>query len=196
MQPGTDLRINLLPWREELRRGQKLAFLRLLGGLVLLAALVIALASLRLTLLLWHQQERNDYLQEEISIRKEKLAAVGQFNRQREALLARLRVTEDLQRQRSTLVHIFREVSLRLEDGVFFTAISHEKAQLQLKGVASSGERISAQLQSLTEWDLFAPPQITAVNSAPDYGLLAGEFQVNLPGSIRQEDATGEAAEP
>lgn len=194
MQHCTDLRINLLPWREARRQGRKLAFLRLLGGCALLAVLVIALMFLRLSLLSRLQEERNSHLEAAIAARQERLIEVRRLAREREAVLARLRTVEGLQRERTTLVQILRELTLRLENGVFFTSLDYADERLRLLGVAESGERISAQLRSLAGWELFTAPDVTAVNSAFEHGPGAGEFQVSLQ-RIRP-DATSETGRP
>ena len=59
-------RINLLPWREELRKRRRNQFYIGLGGAAAAGALVVLSSNLVMNAIISNQQERNDTLKAEI----------------------------------------------------------------------------------------------------------------------------------
>ncbi|MGI9259814.1 MAG: PilN domain-containing protein, partial [Gammaproteobacteria bacterium] len=60
-------RINLLPWREELRQKRKKDFLLAIGGAVLVAAFITIVSKLTVQQWTQNQETRNNILKAEIT---------------------------------------------------------------------------------------------------------------------------------
>lgn len=180
MEIHRDPQVNLLPWRERQRRDRKMVFLWLLGGLMLLAAIATGLRLLHLTALMDIQQTRNRFIEEETAARRAQNAAGELAKQQRNELLARMQVIQQLQAERLTVARIFQELPVRLEDGVFLTRLSREGRQLEITGIAESSSRIPAQLRRLAESPLFTSPNVVAISSAPELGEGASGFHFSL----------------
>lgn len=58
-------RINLLPWREELREQRKQQFLVILGGVLVASAALVFLGDQYFTAAIENQNARNDFLRKE-----------------------------------------------------------------------------------------------------------------------------------
>jgi type IV pilus assembly protein PilN len=93
-------RINLLPWREELRKKRKKEFLLGLLGAVMLGGLVSYGAKLTIQSWISNQNERNALLRAEIVELDKQIEEILGLENQKERLLARMEIIEQLQRAR------------------------------------------------------------------------------------------------
>src|SRR5699024_8635328 len=102
-------KINLLPWREEKRKKQKQDFL----GLLLLAALLGGLAwwlwLMAVQTSVDHQNERNRQVQTSMAKLDQRIKEIEDVDRRRNDLVERMRVIQNLQSTRPTVVYIFEE---------------------------------------------------------------------------------------
>ena len=103
-------RINLLPWRAERRKARQKEFgvmlgLAVLGG-ILASFLIVSFYSGRIS----NQNARNDYLRSEIANVDKQITEIEALDKQKARLLARKEVIEQLQANRSQMVHLFDEL--------------------------------------------------------------------------------------
>ena len=135
--------INLLPHRDEKRRQRKRAFLVALG-LCALAGAGIALVWLTvLQQLKSGQQERNQFLQAEITRLDSQIKDIATLRSEIEALRARQKAVEDLQADRNTPIHLLDELVKQTPEGVFLTSIKQTGQVVAITGTAQTNERIS-----------------------------------------------------
>jgi type IV pilus assembly protein PilN len=194
-------RINLLPWRAERRKQRQREFYTMLG--------LAALAGVLLSLLLYFyydrqvsgQNERNAYLEAEIAKVKQQNQEIERLDRQKDRLLARKQVIEELQGKRSQMVHLFDALVRTIPDGVVLTTLKQEGETLTLEGRTQSNARVSAYMRNLESSGWMTNPELSiieakaqeATGSAVDIKSLPYVFmlKVKLP-------APGEntAAEP
>jgi type IV pilus assembly protein PilN len=147
-------RINLLPWRTELRQKRKKEFLvALLGAVVVGGALVYAS---KLAVQGWTsaQRGRNEILRTEIAELDKQIQEITGLENQRERLLARMQVIDQLQRSRPEVVHLFDEIVNAVPEGVNLTEVVQTGNRLELRGAAQSSTRVSALMRNIdgSEW--------------------------------------------
>ena len=109
-------RINLLPWRDELREQRRNQFYMALGASAACAGLVILVANLTFGSVIGHQEDRNRLLQNEIDALNIRIEEILNLEDQKDRLLARMEIIEQLQRSRPGIVHVFEEMG-RMEVG-------------------------------------------------------------------------------
>ena len=142
-------RINLLPWRIERRKQREREFYMLL-----LASAVAGVVALFL-LIGWmgaridNQQERNAYLQTEIQSLDAQIREIDELDKTKSQLLTRKQIIEQLQSNRSQMVHLFDEMVRTIPDGVRLTALKQVGDTLTLEGVAESNARVAAYMRSI-----------------------------------------------
>ena len=76
-------KINLLPWRAELRERRKKDFLTVLAGCALVGLLIFAVWYLAVQALIDYQNMRNSKLQSEISLLDKKVDEINALKKQR-----------------------------------------------------------------------------------------------------------------
>ncbi|MTI14125.1 PilN domain-containing protein [Sansalvadorimonas verongulae] len=158
-------RINLLPWREELRQEKQKKFLIALGAAVAVAAVLIFLWDMTLNASIDDQQSRNKFIQTEISTLDNKIKEINQLKEKKEELLARMEVIQNLQGNRPVIVRVFDELVRVLPDGVYFTSLSMDANVISVQGISESNNRISKLMRQLDESDWFDNPNLTAVKA-------------------------------
>jgi len=187
--------INLLPWREWERERKQKEFIAQTGGVLLLAVLMIFGAGQVLNNAIDSQAGRNQFMQGKIKVLDEKIAEIKTLGKQREDLLARMRVINELQGNRPVIVRVFDEIVQTLAKGVHYRKLQMEGTQLSVAGVAESNNRISALMRNLDGSDWFAAPNLKSIKEDPEntnYGEQASTFDLSFvqtnPNKQKEED--------
>lgn len=142
-------RINLLPWREERRKLRQQEFFILLGASAVAAILAVIVGMWFIGSQIDAQTERNDILSREIKALDGQIAEIEELDRQRDRLIARKQIIEQLQATRSQMVHLFDELVRTLPEGVQLNSIKQGGQTLTLEGFAQSNARVSAYMRNL-----------------------------------------------
>ena len=103
-------RINLLPWRELLRKEREREFYSIAGGAAVLMLLVIVYVHFHMAGVIDNQNGRNTFLDDEIKKVEGQIKEIKGLESEKSKLLARMKVIEELQGQRPQLVHLFDEL--------------------------------------------------------------------------------------
>ncbi len=176
-------RINLLPWRDELRNQRRKQFLQALGAVAAGAGFVILVANLVFNGVISHQNDRNRRIKEEIATLDLRIEEIIDLEDKKDRLLARMEIIERLQRSRPGIVHVVEDLARTLPDGVFLTQVRQEGNRLQITGSAESNTRVSALMRSIDDSESFTKPDLEVVEvKARRSGALdrrASEFVVH-----------------
>lgn len=185
-------RINLLPWREQLREERKKQFLSILVLIVLFSGLLIFLGDRNLNGKIDQQNARNDFLRKEISLLDGRIKEIEQLQARRTQLLDRMKIIQDLQGNRPIIVRVFDEMARTLPDGVYFTSVNMAGPVISIKGGAESNSRVSNLMRQMDASDWLASPNLTAVKAVTQGALdQANVFEM----SVRQTEPGAPAAE-
>jgi type IV pilus assembly protein PilN len=158
-------RINLLPWRAELRQKRKKEFLVALMGAVIVGAGLVYVSKLTVQGWTSSQSERNEILKTEITVLDKQIEEIKGLKSQRERLLARMRVIDQLQRSRPEVVHLFDEIVKAIPEGVNLTDIAQAGQRIELRGVAQSSTRVSALMRNIDGSQWMKDPSLDVVET-------------------------------
>ncbi len=125
-------RINLLPWREELRVERQQQFY---VGLGVSAAIGIGTAYAGYAFvqgMIDHQNARNNYLRDEITLVDEKIKEINELQATKQRLIARMQIIEQLQTARPEIVHLFDEMVRTLPEGAYLNYIKQTFTKMLL----------------------------------------------------------------
>ena len=173
-------RINLLPWREAERRKRQRDFMVAMAGSFVSGLLVIALANLAFSQMVSQQRDRNNRLETEIVELEKSITEIDGLERQKERLLARMEIIEQLQRSRPEIVHLFDEVTRQLPEGVYLTGLKQTGAAVEVQGVAQSSTRVSALMRQIDSSTWLTDPDVVKVETTEQGPGRKAEFVVNL----------------
>jgi type IV pilus assembly protein PilN len=172
--------INLLPWRAERRKQRQKEFLVLIGMTAGLAVLIAIGGIQYFSGLIDNQNARNRFLQNEITALDAKITEIQDLERQRAALLARKEVIEQLQANRSQMVHLFSELVKTLPDGVRLVSIKQAGDLLTLDGVAQSNARVSSYMRSLEQSGWMTNPDLSIIEAKGTDRAMPFQFTLRV----------------
>lgn len=156
-------RINLLPWRDELRKQRRNQFYAALGGAAVAAAILLLLGYFAFSNVIDHQRDRNNMLKKEIALLDKRIEEIIDLEEKKERLLARMQIIEQLQRSRPGIVHVFDELVRTLPDGVFLTEVKQTGQRLEIVGSAESNTRVSALMRNIDKSEWVGNPDLEVV---------------------------------
>ncbi len=180
-------RINLLPWREEERKTRQRDFMVAMGGAFVAAIAAIVMTMLAFSQMVGQQRARNIRLNTEIAELDRSITEINGLERQKERLLARMEIIEQLQRSRPEIVHLFDEVTRQLPEGVYLTGMRQTGSSVEVKGIAQSSTRVSALMRQIDSSEWLTDPGVVKVETTEQGPARQAEFVVNLR-QVRQDD--------
>jgi len=146
--------INLLPWREARRVRRQRQFVA--------TSITTAVGAFALLLLInWYisgridnQQQRNRTLTAEIARLDQQIATIEDLKQERQRLLSRKTVIEELQVNRTLMVHLFDELATTVPEGLSLTRVQQQGSKLFIDGMTQSNARVSSYLRNIdaSEW--------------------------------------------
>lgn len=174
-------RINLLPWREQLREERKQRFLVTLGGVLLVAAGSIFLGDQYLNGAIEQQTARNEFVRKEIAVLDSRIKEISELKTRREQLLERMKIIQDLQGNRPIIGRVFDQLVRTLPEGVYFTALKMTGKSIAVVGAAESNNRVSNLMRNLDASEWLEAPNLTEVRAVTAGALdQANVFQLTV----------------
>lgn len=188
-------RINLLPWREERRKLRQKEFAVMFAmaalGAVLLSFVIISYYNGQID----GQNERNTYMRDQITQVDKAIKEIEELDKKKAKLLARKEVIEELQANRSQMVHLFDSLVRTIPDGAVLTSIKQDSQTLTLEGRAQSNARVSTYMRNLESSGWMTKPDLSIIEAkGSDKGLpYMFKLQVQLanPNAPKDEDGDG-----
>jgi type IV pilus assembly protein PilN len=158
-------RINLLPWREQLREERKQRFLVTLAGVFVVAAGALFLGDQYFSGAIEQQNARNEFIRKEIAVLDIRIKEISELKTRREQLLERMKIIQDLQGNRPIIGHVFDQLVRTLPDGVHFTGVKMTAKNIAIVGAAESNNRVSNLMRNLDASEWLTAPNLTEVKS-------------------------------
>lgn len=181
--------INLLPWREAQRRERNQMTLFMCVGVWVVAGMIVFAAKTVMDIRIDHQESRNRFLQTEINKLSKIIKEIETLKDKRDALLARMDVIQNLQQNRSQIVHVFDDLVSKLPKGVYYESVAKGDRGLTISGKAQSNGRVSALMRSLDASDWFDNATLKVVDVVDENGALVSKF--NLGVKEERKDQSG-----
>jgi type IV pilus assembly protein PilN len=156
-------RINLLPWREELRQEQKKQFAMMAVMTCVLAVAIVGLIHFQMQSKIDYQDSRNRYMTNEIKKVDEEIKEISELQKVRRSLVERMEVIQDLQGSRPSIVHLFTEIVSTVPNGVYLESLVQTGSNLAVNGEAESNARVSTYMRNLQASAWLKDPNLTVI---------------------------------
>jgi type IV pilus assembly protein PilN len=157
--------INLLPWREAERKQRQRDFGVAMGGAVVAGIAVVVLTVFAYSQMISSQESRNKRLEAEIAELEKSITEIDGLERQKERLMARMEIIEQLQKSRPEIVHLFDELVRQLPEGVYLTSMKQTGSRVEIRGVAQSSTRVSALMRQIDASEWLTDPEVERVET-------------------------------
>ena len=191
-------RINLLPWREALRKEKQNEYLT---TVVVFAVLAVAIWGG----VHWYHQEvikyketRIAFIEDNIKVLDEKIKEIKRLEKEKERLLARMRAIEQLQGNRPLVVRLFDEIIKSLPEGVSLEKLTQRGQNIIINGVAQSNARVSSFMRNLEKSDWLKNPDLDVIEvkqkDGPKLSNFTLRFKQKIPKRGEQDQEEGDEA--
>ncbi|PHS69957.1 MAG: pilus assembly protein PilN [Methylophaga sp.] len=172
--------INLLPWREELRQERQQQFMTVLVAAFIFAAIVLYGVIFYADGLIDEQTSRNTFLQKEIAIVDQQIVEIKTLEKERDQLLARMRVIQELQLSRPKVVKVFDSLVRTIPEGIHLEKVNRQGDLLTLNGVAASNARVSVFMRRLDKDTEFNESKLDIVQRSSTADNAIRKFKLTV----------------
>ncbi len=191
--------VNLLPWRAERRKQREREFYMQLGAAFVIAVLLLLLWIFWMNQRIDNQNERNTILQNEIKQVDVKIDKIKDLEKVREHLLARKQIIEQLQADRSQMVHLFDELVKTIPASARLTALKQSGQSMSLDGVAQSNASVAEYMRNIEASPWMGHADLRKTENTHDATRMPYAFGLNVSLSrpkTNEADADKTTAEP
>lgn len=157
--------INLLPWREDLRNEKQRQFINIAAGAAIVMVGIVVLVHLRMAGMIDEQNNRNQFMKDQIVQVDKDITEIETLEKEKAALLARMKVIQELQGARPEIVHIFDEIAKTMPEKVFLLSATRKGREIDLVGVADSNDYVSELMRNLNSSPWLSNPRLTVIQS-------------------------------
>lgn len=168
--------INLLPWREELRKQRERAFYGMLTASLLIGAGVWLITHTELNGQIDYQNDRNQFLTGEIAQLDKKIVQIRELEATKKKLIARMEVIQKLQQGRPQIVHLFHQFVTTLPEGLYLTSLKEQGGHITMTGVAESNARVSNYMENLDSSQWLTDPDLSVIEVKDHNGFRTSNF--------------------
>ncbi|HHK6005298.1 TPA: PilN domain-containing protein [Neisseria subflava] len=193
-------RINLLPYREEIKQRKQQQFKILMLGAFAVGLGLAAATYLGIDSAISNQEGRNNFLQTEIDRLDRELGEIDKLQQEKEAFLAKKLKVEELQEKRYQAAYILDSLNTLTPDNTYLTALEAESpTSYKISGHAISDNKIAVMMRSLPSTGIFLQPELLSIKKVDNYQeftLKSSINQVNTPAPAPTAQSSGEMAEP
>ena len=178
-------RINLLPWRDDRRQIRKREFWTQMG----VAAALSAAAVFGGMMFMDHQNEmqeaRNAFLTQQIAELDKKIVEIKDLEKRKAKLLKKKEIIENLQGDRSLMVHIFEQLARTIPEGVALTTLKQTADSIQLDGKAQSEARVAQYMRNLDDSPYLKDADLNIVSLQDPNAPVPGQTTQAKPTDVR-----------
>ncbi|PWK48555.1 PilN domain-containing protein [Pleionea mediterranea] len=187
-------RINLLPWREELRKEKQRQFLSILGLVFVLGVVVVMSYKYTVGMQIEAQVQRNNFLKAEIKSLESQIKEIEKLEAERQQLIDRMEMITSLQQSRPKIVHIFDELVKAIPEGLNLKSIERKGNQLIIEGSAESAQRVTSFMRKIDNSEWFKNGNLKDIDSDKDYGAGRKAFSLTVDEKSLKSDKDEQGA--
>lgn len=141
--------INLLPWREELKKIKNRIFYASLSIFIAGSSLLIIILHVILSTWVMREKANIEYLSKEESVLRKKVQEIQGLQDNKKQLLHQMNVIESVQEKRSQVVQLLDLLAHKVPEGITLTSISRKIEKIFIKGMSETNAHISNFLKNL-----------------------------------------------
>jgi len=172
--------INLLPHRAERRKAQQRRFLVMVAGMAGVAFGIVVLVHGFLAQRIDNQERRNRYLNDQIVALDKQIDEIKKLKEQTQALLARKKVVESLQSNRTEAVRLLDQLVRQLPDGLYLKNVKQTGDTVNVVGYATSNARVSTLMRNFEASPWLETPRLVEIKAVKVNEANLNEFSLNI----------------
>jgi len=127
-----------------------------------------------------NQQARNRFLDGEIAKLDKQIDEIKKLKEQTSALLARKRVVESLQSNRTEAVRLLDQLVRQLPDGLYLKQVKQTGELVNVMGYATSNARVSTLMRNFEASPWLEDPKLVEIKAVKVNNANLNEFNLNV----------------
>jgi type IV pilus assembly protein PilN len=180
--------INLLPHRAERRKAQQRQFLAMAGIAAAVGIALVVLVHGLLAQRIENQERRNRFLTEKIAELDKQIDEIQKLKEQTQAMLARKKVVESLQSNRTEGVRLLDQLVRQLPDGLYLKSVKQTGDMVNVTGFATSNARVSTLMRNFEASPWLEAPTLVEIKAVKVGNANLNEFNLNVKVTRRKEE--------
>ncbi|HGH0094216.1 TPA: PilN domain-containing protein [Neisseria meningitidis] len=193
------IKINLLPYREEMNKRKQQQFKTLMHGAVLTGVAAVAATYLFIDNMINNQSERNTLLETSIAHLDTELSEIQKLKQEKDAFLIKKNKVEELQLKRLQAAKILDSLNEAVPGSTYLTSLDAVTADsYRLSGRTSSDNRVAAMMRAMPNTGIFKQPELLSIkknNSHQEFTLQATLQPIVKAAESKENPASGNAQE-
>ncbi|HGH6273901.1 TPA: PilN domain-containing protein [Neisseria meningitidis] len=193
------IKINLLPYREEMNKRKQQQFKTLMYGAVLTGVAAVAATYLFIDNMINNQSERNTLLETSIAHLDTELSEIQKLKQEKDAFLIKKNKVEELQLKRLQAAKILDSLNEAVPGSTYLTSLDAVTADsYRLSGRTSSDNRVAAMMRAMPNTGIFKQPELLSIkknNSHQKFTLQATLQPIVKAAESKENPASGNAQE-
>jgi type IV pilus assembly protein PilN len=173
-------KINLLPWREELRKQKLKEFGQMAGIFAVAGAIIWGLVHWYHVQLIEYHDSRNRFIENEAKLLDKKIKEIEELEREKQRLLDRMLAIEQLQSNRPLIVRFFDELITSLPEGVSVNSVTQSGTNITITGEAQSYARVASLMRDLEASEWLANPKLDVIQGTDAAGMRISSFTLRF----------------
>ncbi|HEZ3113654.1 TPA: PilN domain-containing protein [Neisseria meningitidis] len=193
------IKINLLPYREEMNKRKQQQFKTLMYGAVLTGVAAVAATYLFIDNMINNQSERNTLLETSIAHLDTELSEIQKLKQEKDAFLIKKNKVEELQLKRLQAAKILDSLNEAVPGSTYLTSLDAVTADsYRLSGRTSSDNRVAAMMRAMPNTGIFKQPELLSIkknNSHQEFTLQATLQPIVKAAESKENPGSGNAQE-
>ncbi|HGG9620121.1 TPA: PilN domain-containing protein [Neisseria meningitidis] len=193
------IKINLLPYREEMNKRKQQQFKTLMYGAVLTGVAAVAATYLFIDNMINNQSEGNTLLETSIAHLDTELSEIQKLKQEKDAFLIKKNKIEELQLKRLQAAKILDSLNEAVPGSTYLTSLDAVTADsYRLSGRTSSDNRVAAMMRAMPNTGIFKQPELLSIkknNSHQEFTLQATLQPIVKAAESKENPASGNAQE-
>ncbi|HHS1496337.1 TPA: PilN domain-containing protein [Neisseria meningitidis] len=193
------IKINLLPYREEMNKRKQQQFKMLMYGAVLTGVAAVAATYLFIDNMINNQSERNTLLETSIAHLDTELSEIQKLKQEKDAFLIKKNKIEELQLKRLQAAKILDSLNEAVPESTYLTSLDAVTADsYRLNGRTSSDNRVATMMRAMPNTGIFKQPELLSIkknNSYQEFTLQATLQPIVKAAESKENPASGNAQE-
>ncbi|ENT0031392.1 TPA: PilN domain-containing protein [Neisseria gonorrhoeae] len=193
------IKINLLPYREEMNKRKQQQFKTLMYGAVLTGVAAVAATYLFIDNMINKQSEKNTLLEISIAHLDTELSEIQKLKQEKDVFLIKKNKIGELQIKRLQAAKILDSLNEAVPGSTYLTSLDAVTADsYRLSGRTSSDNRVAAMMRAMPNTGIFKQPELLSIkknNSHQEFTLQATLQPIVKAAESKENPASGNAQE-
>lgn len=172
--------INLIPWREEKRIYSKKEFLAILGGIAIIAIVLVGLVHLSMMRVINTQNSINSYLKNELNSIVEEINKGKKLEDNKKLLLGYVGELNNINQRRITTTLLLNQLVMAVPDGIYLSRLARKDNVVEIDGIADSNTNVSQFMRNMESAKEVQEAILSRIQNTEQSGQGINNFTVNL----------------